>query len=57
MTDEKWRRSRAEIAERWQEEALQYETVYKGNRYWMEQAQRRREAAQRILAMPNPTVA
>lgn len=57
MTDEKWRRSRAEIAERWQEEALQYETVYKGNKHWMEQAQRRREAAIRILAMPNPTVA
>lgn len=57
MTDEKWRRSRAEIAERWQEEALQYETAYKGNKHWMEQAQRRREAAQRILAIPNPTAA
>lgn len=57
MTDEKWRHSRAEIAERWQEEALQYETVYKGCPEWEAQAQRRREAAQRILAMPNPTVA
>ena len=57
MTNEQWRRSRAEIAERWQEEALQYETVYKGTKEWETQAQRRREAAQRILSMPNPTAA